>query len=389
MQFSEEQQYAFDLYLSGKNVFLTGPGGTGKSKWIQSVYAHCKKRIHVCAMTGCAALLLDCNAKTVHSWAGIGLGNPDKALTNKFTRERWRNTDVLIIDEISMMSDELFDMLNTLGKTIRKSTKPFGGIQLLFCGDFYQLPPVDAKFCFEHKEWSSVFPETVQLSILFRQKEASYQSILHEIRRGSLSKENHQLLKDRMIPGEGCTRLVPTRAKADAINSKEYGELNTSEHIYTMKTTTTSTTTFDIDYLKKNVRCDQEIKLKVGTKVMCIVNTEELCNGSQGVVVSFQEYPVIRFKQGDILMKPHCWTSDQSSILQLPLIYAWAITIHKAQGATLQEAEIDLGNDIFECGQTYVALSRVVDLSGLYLTGFNIHKIKLHPKVVEFYKSLK
>ena len=162
MQFSEEQQYAFDLYLSGKNVFLTGPGGTGKSKWIQSVYAHCKKRIHVCAMTGCAALLLDCNAKTVHSWAGIGLGNPDKALTNKFTRERWRNTDVLIIDEISMMSDELFDMLNTLGKTIRKSTKPFGGIQLLFCGDFYQLPPVDAKFCFEHKEWSSEFPETVQ-----------------------------------------------------------------------------------------------------------------------------------------------------------------------------------------------------------------------------------
>ena len=153
-----------------------------------------------------------------------------------------------------------------------------------------------------------------------------------------------------------------------------------------MKISTTNT--YDADALKKNMLCGETIKLKVGTKVMCIVNMEELCNGSQGVVIGFDGFPIVRFAQGDILMKPHVWTTDSSSITQVPLMYAWAITIHKAQGATLQEAELDLGNDVFECGQSYVALSRVVDISGLYLTGFNSQKFKVHPKVVEFYRTL-
>lgn len=386
MQFSPEQQHAYDLYTQGKNILLTGPGGTGKSKWIQSV-ASSKRGIQVCAMTGCAAILLECNAKTVHSWAGIGLGDANKAIKNKFARERWLSTNVLIIDEISMMSDVLFDLLNFVGKTIRRSTKPFGGIQLIFCGDFYQLPPVNAKFCFESADWNQTFPITVQLSILFRQKNEVYQSILHEIRKGSLSKKNHALLKERILEGDGSIRLVPTRSKASEINEKEYTQLESEEKTYTMKYT--STNQFDIDYLKKSVLCDHVIKLKVGTKVMCIVNIDEhLCNGSQGIVVRIDEYPVVKFSHGEVAIQPHCWTSDHSSICQLPLIYAWAITIHKSQGATLQSAEIDLGNDVFECGQTYVALSRLVDINGLFLTGFNIHKIKLHPKVVEFYANL-
>ena len=382
---SDEQQHALDLFQQGKNIFLTGPGGTGKSKWIRTAYKS-KQRVQVCAMTGCAAVLLDCNAKTVHSWAGIGLGDPSKALQNKFVRDRWLKTDVLIIDEISMMSDILFDMLNMLGKTIRRSTKPFGGIQLVFCGDFYQLPPVDGQFCFEHKEWLKTFPNTVQLTHLFRQPNETYQSILNEIRNGKLTDLHHALLKERMMPGNGCTRLVPTRKKADDINSKEYTLLTDMEYVYTMKINTTNT--YDSEALKKNMLCSESISLKIGTKVMCIINVDELCNGSQGIVVGFDVFPIVRFIQGDILMKPHVWTTDSTTISQIPLIYAWAITIHKAQGATLQEAEIDLGNDVFECGQTYVALSRVVDLSGLYLSGFNIHKIKVHPKVVEFYRTI-
>lgn len=386
MQLSSEQQHAYDLYEQGKNIFLTGPGGTGKSKWIQMVAAS-RKGIQVCAMTGCAAILLECNAKTVHSWAGIGLGDANKAIKNKFARDRWRSTEVLIIDEISMMSDELFDLLNLVGKTIRKSSKPFGGIQLIFCGDFYQLPPVNAKFCFESVDWDKTFHATVQLSILFRQKNEVYQSILQEIRKGSLSKKNHLLLKERILEGDGSIRLVPTRAKADEINEREYAQLESDESTFTMQCS--STNQYDIDYLKKNVRCDDVINLKVGTKVMCIVNIDEhLCNGSQGVVVRINEYPVVKFSHGEVTVRPHCWTSDHSSILQIPLIYAWAITIHKSQGATLQSAEIDLGNDVFECGQTYVALSRLVDINGLFLKGFNIHKIKLHPKVVKFYANI-
>jgi ATP-dependent DNA helicase PIF1 len=179
---------------------------------------------------------------------------------------------------------------------------------------------------------------------------------------------------------------VPTRKKADDRNTSEYAKLSGVEYTYVMKVVTTST--YDAESMKKNLLCSDTISLKVGTKVMCIVNTDELCNGSQGVVVGFEEFPIVRFAQGDILMKPHAWTSESTTIKQVPLIYAWAITIHKAQGATLQEAELDLGSDIFECGQTYVALSRVVDLSGLYLTGFNAYKIKLHPKVVDYYSKL-
>jgi ATP-dependent DNA helicase PIF1 len=189
-----------------------------------------------------------------------------------------------------------------------------------------------------------------------------------------------------MIPGNGCTRLVPTRKKADYLNTSEYAKLTSVEYTYTMKVTTTNP--YDSETMKKNLLCSDSISLKIGTKVMCIVNTDELCNGSQGIVIGFEEFPIVRFAEGDILMKPHAWTSEYTTIKQLPLIYAWAITIHKAQGATLQEAELDLGSDIFECGQTYVALSRVVDLSGLYLIGFNAYKIKLHPKVVEFYINI-
>jgi ATP-dependent DNA helicase PIF1 len=214
-----------------------------------------------------------------------------------------------------------------------------------------------------------------------------YQSILHEIRKGSISIQSKELLTARIKEGRG-TRLVPTRSKAMCINDKEYNALPGPEVTYTMKVS--STNKYDVDYLKKNIRCDETIHLKVGTKVMCIVNIDEyLCNGSQGIVVRIEEYPVVLFDTGERTIRPHCWTSEESSISQLPLIYAWAITIHKAQGATLEYAQIDLGNDVFECGQTYVALSRLTDIEGLFLSSLNVHKIKVNPKVVEFYDKIK
>ena len=384
--FSTEQQRAYEAVLAGKNIFLTGPGGCGKSWWIQHVYKTVRRRVHVCAMTGCAAILLQCNAKTVHSWAGIGLGDPKKALSNEYTCKRWRSTDILIIDEISMMSVELFELLNELGKTIRRSPKPFGGIQVIFCGDFHQLPPINSPFCFESPLWESTFDESIVLTTIFRQKSEEFQSLMNEIRSGTLSYPNNMLLRSRIMEGADCVRLVPTRKAADTINDTHYTELEGKEYVFPMKTTGMA---YSIDYLRKNLLCSERVTLKVGCKVMCIANlNENICNGSQGVVVGFSPYPVVKFATCEFMISPHTWTSDTATVQQIPLIHAWALTIHKAQGATLEKAEIDLGNGIFECGQIYVGLSRLTSLEGLFLTAFNSSKIKSHPKVVEFYKKI-
>jgi ATP-dependent DNA helicase PIF1 len=386
MTFSPEQTFALEQYFKGHNLFLTGGGGTGKSKWIQHVAATSKKRVQVCALTGCAAILLNCNAKTLHSWAGIGLGDANKALANSYVCKRWKTTQVLIIDEVSMMSMELFDLLNTLGQTIRKSSKPFGGIQLICCEDFYQLPPVKSNFCFESASWSSTFQHCIEFKTMFRQKDHDLQTIMNEIRTGSLSQSSLDMLSTRIQTSDNCTKLVPIRQSADFINTMHYNKLTSDEHVFKM--TSSSINAYAVDYLKKNVQCDEIIRLKIGTQVMCIINLNEtICNGSQGIVVGFNPHPIVKFGAFDMVIAPHTWSHEADHIIQIPLIYAWAITIHKAQGATLQRAEIDLGDSVFEYGQIYVALSRITTLDGLFLTKFNAQKIKSHPKVIEYYKS--
>jgi ATP-dependent DNA helicase PIF1 len=411
MEFSKEQQTAFDHYLDGKNIFLTGPGGTGKSKWIQSVYQHaCKdqKNIQVCALTGCASLLLQCKATTLHSWAGIGLGTDTKPL-HKQAIQRWKKIQILIVDEVSMLSMSLFDRLNDLGQTIRKSSRPFGGIQLLFCGDFYQLPPVNDAFCFESSYWNSTFIP-VQLVKNFRQQDEMFHTILSEIRRGKLSKQSYSVLKQRvgLSYPPNITQLVSTRAKADHINHHYYSTLDGPEHIYNLNqetslemteseyrirhSFTSQQITYELQQLQKNMQ--PSISLKIGSVVMCIVNMKNtpICNGSQGVITGFSSdnFPIVQFTSGPVIMKPHIWKSETIpgiGISQLPLIYAWAMTIHKSQGSTLANALIDVGDSIFECGQIYVALSRVTSLDGLFLTEFNPEKIRINKKVYDYYNS--
>ena len=411
MEFSKEQQVAFDLYLEGKNVFLTGPGGTGKSKWIQAVFQHAcdeHKKIQVCAMTGCAAILLNCKASTLHSWAGIGLGNDSKPL-NKYSIDRWKKINILIVDEVSMLSQALFERLNDLGQTIRKSSRPFGGIQLLFCGDFYQLPPINESFCFESPLWNPMF-HCIQLVKNFRQQDETFHTILSEIRKGKLSKKSYTILKERVgLPyPSNITQLVSTRNKADFINTHFYSALDGEEHIYTITTHvdlvmtesekkvrssfTQPQITYELNHLQKNIQCLPSIALKVGTIVMCTVNMKNtpICNGSQGIVTGFSSdtFPIIQFKHISMAVSPHIWKSEHIpglGVSQLPLIYAWAMTIHKSQGASLNTALIDVGDSIFECGQIYVALSRVTSLEGLFMTEFNPEKIKINKKVFEFY----
>ena len=199
MNLSVEQQLAFDEFNSGNNVFITGPGGSGKTELIRQFFKSSKQRIQVCALTGCAAILLECKAKTIHSWAGIGIANGTveevvaKCTSNRFKMSQWIKTDVLIIDEVSMMSQKIFDILNLIGKKMRKNDKPFGGIHLVFSGDFYQLPPIgsddeSSAFCFESENWNSTFNSIIKLKTIFRQTDQIYSTILNQIREGVLYK---------------------------------------------------------------------------------------------------------------------------------------------------------------------------------------------------------
>lgn len=442
MELSREQQIAFDKYVQGDNIFITGPGGSGKSALIrlinQHAYSHFKD-IHVTALTGCASILLNCKAKTLHSWAGIGLGNGTvedmivKIRRNKFAKALWKGTDILVVDEVSMLSLKLFHMLNDIGKAIRNNLKPFGGIQLIFSGDFYQLPPVGNKdepdtqrFCFESDEWNSIFHRDNQIELrkIFRQSDEVYSTILNQIREGKIKRKSNDLLLEYVgrefaphLVAEP-TKLYPTKNKVEQINVSKMAALpgQVTEFLIHYKKDLEMTKSeremrqqftdkevqLELDFLVGNLMCEKEIKLKIGAQVMCIINIKSeqgdilICNGSQGIIVEYcptTGCPKVKYNNGiEMLMCRHTWVSEKIpgiGVSQIPLILSWALTIHKSQGATLDAAEIDVGSGIFECGQTYVALSRVKSLEGLYLTSFDARRIRINKKVKEYYESLR
>ena len=450
LKLSPEQITALDLFKKGENIFLTGPGGTGKTELIKRIVEIAEKQskpIQVCALTGCAALLLGCSgSKTIHSWSGIGLASGtsykviDRVLKNKHKCKAWREIKVLVIDEISMMSKKVFDILDSIGRSSRKKPDlPFGGIQVVFSGDFYQLPPVgsgeeddedSSAFCFESSRWNEIFTTSniIQLKTIFRQTDLRYTKALNEIRVGKLYTSSYKLLMTRVGVKNTNelikpTILYPKRRDVESINSAEMAKLTGKEYVYNLSVINDISignknkkyssydagasssaadevnTEIAIKQLRVSIIADDKLVLKVGAQVMCIANIDvdganPVVNGSQGVVIEITEdgRPVVQFLNGNKRkFEYHVWTSEINpaiNIKQLPLIHAWAITIHKSQGVTLDLAEIDAGNNIFECGQTYVALSRVKSLDGLYLTAFNPQKIKVNDKVQKYYQSI-
>ena len=455
---SAEQKLAFEKYRSGQNVFITGPGGTGKSALIREIYRYANQQGHniqVCALTGCAAVMLDCKAKTIHSWAGIGIANGDidrivdRVDKNFLKKKDWRQTRTLIVDEVSMMSKRLFDILDRVGKTARRcESRPFGGIQLIFCGDFYQLPPVggansddpdNARFCFESESWFATFAKEnhIQLKQIFRQNDPVYCQILNQVREGRITRRTDEILRSRVgvllpefsedgTPQTKPTILYATRSRVDDINRLEMEKLtildpDSPTYKYDLKYVTDlpvqdkerqiraaqsqeriSTELFN---LKNSILCDDTVHLRVGAQVMCVINMEEsvttsatpICNGSQGIIVrmttnTMPPLPVVRFNNGlEMTVNYHTWMSENIpgiGVSQIPLILSWAITIHKSQGSTLERCIIDIGDRVFEAGQSYVALSRIKSLEGVSIMSYDVTKIMVNKRVKAFYGEL-
>lgn len=414
-QLNEEQLAVMEEIEKNHNVFITGPGGTGKSfliRHIKKVLEGKGKVVAVTSLTGMASLLIGEGAKTIHSWSGIGIGNRSVSnyydfirVKHKKAREAWRNTDTLIIDEISMMSDELFEKLDALGRLLRRCPeKPFGGLQILCFGDFYQLPPINTKFVFETPLWNETINSVVPFETIYRQKDPVFQTMLNEIREGNVSDETDRLLKTRLGLDFSKEEIQPTkiftrRDTVDKINKegldKIEGESKTYK-IFTKGKVSSDSIKNALARMDDSAQYQTELVLKVRAQVMLIANVnqeEGLVNGRLGIVTEMNTISVtVRFKGGyERKIDIHEWKLEDNEKIsrnQIPLILAYAITTHKCQGSTLDSAYIDIGSSIFEYGQAYVALSRVKSLDALYLHDYSRKAIRAHPKVIEYYKSL-
>jgi ATP-dependent DNA helicase PIF1 len=415
------QELALKAVESGRNVFITGQGGVGKSelvKRIQGMFYEKGKCIAVTGLTGIAALTI--NGYTVHRWAGIGLGDDNidvlftKVSRNPNARRNWMNTHSLVIDEVSMLSPELFVKLDQLGRRIRRIDKPFGGIQLIFCGDFCQLGPVKINtYCFESPLWDTCKFQVCYLTENMRQSDAKFQKMLGEIRLGYASQETKTALKERIGAKVGTmdiqpTRLFSNRSSVDQLNKNELEKISTNSiHFEAIDTCNTSITAEQrknyTGLLDKSCQGKKNLYLKVGAQVMLIANTAPdagLVNGSRGVITGFKaltktkSVPIVKFLNGvEDIVATHSWDycineNTKMKRTQIPLILAWGSTIHKAQGLTIDCVEIDLGDTIFAPGQFYTALSRVKTLEGASITQLNFDKLLCDAKVREFYQNL-
>ena len=416
IQLRPKQNEAYKLMVRGKNIFLTGPGGSGKSELIKmfvNMYQHTKK-IALCSTTGTSALLI--GGTTLHSYTGIGLGKGSVgAITTlifkrSYLRKRWSELDILIIDEVSMLSPELFDKLEEIARVVRHNNLPFGGIQLILSGDFLQLPCIDSDdFCNESKSWGKCITDYVYLNEIIRQDNPEFQNCLNHIRIGEFPNEVKELIESRVGAelvnefGIEPTKLYSLNYAVDYINNKALDKLaknNLEFREYEMEITMYGTVKNKMqteEKFKKFCTAPVLLQLCVGAQVMLLWNLDlpnQLANGSRGVVVGFTEdLPVVRFLNGiERIIDYNTWEMEEGDIksmraIQIPLKLAYAVSIHKIQGSSLDYAEIDL-SEVFEYGQCYTALSRVRSLEGLSIIAIDWDKVKAHPKAIEFYRGL-
>ncbi|MGB4762725.1 MAG: PIF1 family ATP-dependent DNA helicase [Candidatus Saccharimonas sp.] len=388
------QELALEILLSGESAFITGPAGTGKTFLLNQFIKLAKydgKHVSVTATTGLAATHL--GGTTIHAWAGIGvLDYINERFTDhmaKGRREIIEKTDVLIIDEVSMLHDYRLDMVDQVCQMVRKSDSPFGGIQVVLSGDFFQLPPVNRSgsreggFVVGSRVWRELEPVIIYLNTQHRQREGDdLLDILTSMRAKDIRRHHAEklLARTEIEPPAGArlTELHTTNVDVDRINEQQLTKLEGDELIYQQHTTGAQNY---VENLERSVLAPPVLTLKQGALVMAVKNdaSRRFANGSIGTVVDFEpgtEYPVVEFLNGRMVtMMPETWElrdgdKKRASISQVPLRLAWAITVHKSQGMTLDAARIDL-RKAFVPGMGYVALSRVKDISNLYLSGIN------------------
>ena len=388
------QKLALEIMLAGESVLLTGPAGSGKTYVLNQLIKYAKadgKHVSVTATTGLAATHL--GGTTIHSWSGMGIND---ALPPGFAdhmakgrREIIEKTDILIIDEISMLHDYRLDMVDEICRVVRKQPDtPFGGIQVIMSGDFFQLPPVNrgdsraGSFVVNSNVWRELEPTICYLEEQYRQDDEVLLDILNALRAGDIRRHHAEKLLARADtepedPSQ-LTELHTVNIDVDSINEKRLEEVEGDELSYHQVTTGAQNY---VENLQRSVLAPAVLRLKEGALVMAVKNSidRKYANGSIGVVMEFDaatEYPVVKFRNGkEVTMQPDTWElrdgdKKRASITQIPLRLAWAITVHKSQGMTLDAARVDLRKAFVE-GMGYVALSRVRSLDTLYLSGIN------------------
>lgn len=401
------QAEALDILKMGKNVFLTGAAGSGKTFVLREFIAWLKDNnigTAITASTGIAGTHL--GGTTIHAWSGLGIRDKlserdiDDLEAFQYLWKRYEGTQVLIIDEISMLHHFRLDLLDKLAKAFKRNgNEPFGGMQVVVCGDFFQLPPItrpgepESLFAYSSKAWKDLELKICYLEEQHRQSDDALLSVLNAIRSGEVEEDVFTTLEDcyqREIQLEiEPTRLSTHNENVDTINDTELKKIRGSERRYVMNSRGKQGL---VDALKKSCLAPEVLTLKEGARVMFVKNNYEkgYVNGTLGIVTGFDDFgmPRIKIASGKIIETGvESWKIEEdgkvkAEISQLPLRLAWAITIHKSQGMSLDAAEIDLSRS-FAPGMGYVALSRVRSLAGLKLLGFNQRALQIHPEVIE------
>jgi hypothetical protein len=418
------QEEALTILKTGANVFLTGEPGSGKTHTVNAYVAYLRSRNiepAITASTGIAATHI--KGMTIHSWSGIGIKERlsdydlDKIASNERLAKRIMHTKVLIIDEVSMLSARVFEMVEAVCRSVRRSTKPFGGLQVVLVGDFFQLPPVvknkpqqrpefetdemlfedgqkpQAPFAYTSPAWRVLNPVVCYLEEQHRQDDDTFLEVLGAIRSGSYERVHIAHIKTRMVESkkapQGSVRLFPHNADVDRINNEELKKINGVERSFAMRSSGAAAAA---ESLKRGCLSPEHLVLRVGASVMFTKNNPSgsFVNGTLGTVTGFTDagVPIVKTRAGKFIVAEAMeWALEEdgkvkAKITQVPLRLAWAITVHKSQGMSLDSAVMDLSG-AFEYGQGYVALSRVRSLAGLYLLGLNERALQVHPEALE------